>query len=359
MNQLDLYLGKTVGLTILMASLGLVGILSIFTFLEQVEDIRHNYNTPQVFWYVLQSMPRMFYETLPYAALIGCLAGLGSLANNSELVVMRAAGVSTWSIAFSAMKPALLLVFIGLWVGEFILPDMERSARSDRERAMSDEAAYLPDRGVWYREADVFMRFELIKGNVIEGVTHYYYDDDLNLDRTLFAARAVHHKDSEIDQYWLMENVHISDFEQNREVTTSQLSSLRWDTGLQPTLLSAEQLVQPDKMSVTELRGKISYMQEQGLNSGKFELGYWRKVLQPLATLSLVLVAISFIFGPLREATMGMRVVTGLVIGIVFKFVQDLLAPASIVFGFSPLIAILLPISLCLVAGYFLLRKAG
>lgn len=359
MTRLDYYLGSTVGITIVMAALGLVGILGIFTFLEQIEDMRHNYTAAKVALYVLQSVPRMFYETIPYAALIGCLAGLGSLANNSELLVMRAAGVSTWSIATSAMKPALLLVVLGLYVGEYILPDMERSARTNRERAMSEDDAYLPERGVWYREGNVFMRFEQIQGSVIEGVTHYYYNDDMMLTRTLFATRAVFHPVSDNNRYWVMEGVKLTDFDGARATSETSLPSLRWDSGLEPDLLSAEQLVQPDKMSIGELNNKISYMQAQGLNSSKFELGYWRKVLQPLGTLSLVFVAISFIFGPLREATMGMRVVTGLVIGIVFKFVQDLLAPASIVFGFSPVIAILLPIVLCLIAGYFLLRRAG
>ncbi len=359
MRRLDYYLGGTVGLMIVMASIGLVGILSIFTFLEQIEDIRHNYTTARVLLFVLQSVPRMFYETLPYAALIGCLAGLGILANNSELVVMRAAGVSTWSIAFSAMKPALLLVLFGLYIGEYILPDVERSARVNRERAMSEEAAYIPQRGVWYREGNVFMRFESIQGGVLEGVTHYYYDDKRQLTRTLYADRAVFHDVSEKIRYWLMEGVTLTEFDGVRETRVSQQVSLRWDTGLEPDLLNAEQLVQPDKMSITELDHKIRYMQAQGLNSAKFELGYWRKVLQPFATLALVFVAISFIFGPLREATMGMRVVSGLVIGIVFKFVQDLLAPASIVFGFSPVIATIVPIAICTVAGFFLLRRAG
>lgn len=359
MKRLDLYLGGTVGMMIIMASIGLVGVLSIFTFLEQVEDIRHNYTTAKVLFYVLQSVPRVFYETLPYAALIGCLAGLGILANNSELVVMRAAGVSTWSIAFSAMKPALLLVMLGLYVGEYILPDMERSARANREKAMSEEEAYLPQRGVWYREGNVFMRFESIQGNIIEGVTHYYYDEDRRLTRSLFAQRAVFHDVSEQNRYWLMEGITLTEFDEVRQARVSNMVSLRWDSGLEPELLSAEQLVQPDKMSIAELENKISYMQAQGLNSAKFQLGYWRKVFQPFATLALVFVAISFIFGPLREATMGMRVVSGLVIGIVFKFVQDLLAPASIVFGFSPMIATIVPIAICAVAGYFLLRRAG
>lgn len=359
MKRIDYYLGSTVGLTILLASAGLVGILGIFTFLEQVEDIRYNYTVLKVLLYVFQSLPRIFYETVPYAALIGCLAGLGSLANNSELLIMRAAGVSTWSIAASVMKPALLFVLFALLIGEYVLPDVERSARTNRERAMSEENTFVAGRGVWYREGNVFMRFDLIQGNVIEGVTHYYYDEEMMMTRTLFAVRAVYHQVSKDDRYWLMEDVTFTDFAGSREISRGNLSSLRWDSGLEPDLLGTEQLVQPDKMSISELSQKIAYMQAQGLNSGKFELGYWAKVLQPLATLALVFVAISFIFGPLREVTMGMRVVTGLVIGIVFKFIQDLLAPASIVFGFSPVIAILIPILICLVAGFWLLRRAG
>ncbi|MBO6565552.1 MAG: LptF/LptG family permease, partial [Pseudomonadales bacterium] len=104
---------------------------------------------------------------------------------------------------------------------------------------------------------------------------------------------------------------------------------------------------------------KINHMRSEGLNTGKFELGFWTKTFQPIASLSLVFVAISFIFGPLRESTMGMRVVSGLVIGILFKFVQDLLSPASLVFGFPPILATLVPILLCLAAGVLLLRRAN
>ena len=188
---------------------------------------------------------------------------------------------------------------------------------------------FSPTRNIWYREGNVFMRFDLIQGGVIEGVSHYYYDDNRRLTRSLYARRAVFQEVTDTNRYWMMEGVTLTEFEDLREVRTSERTSLRWDTGLEPELLNAQQLVQPDKMSMSELSNKIGYMQAQGLNSAKFELGYWRKLLQPFATLALVFVAISFIFGPLREATMGMRVVSGLVIGIVFKFVQDLLSPAS------------------------------
>ena len=81
--------------------------------------------------------------------------------------------------------------------------------------------------------------------------------------------------------------------------------------------------------------------------------------MQPLVTAALVLMAISFIFGPLRSVTLGQRVFTGVLVGFVFKIGQDLLGPSSLVFGFPPLLAVLIPSAICAIAGLLLLRRAG
>ena len=73
--------------------------------------------------------------------------------------------------------------------------------------------------------------------------------------------------------------------------------------------------------------------------------------------MTLVLIAISFVFGPLREVTMGFRFV-GVLVGIVFKTAQDMLAPASMVYGFQPAYASLIPILICLMIGVWLPHKA-
>ena len=85
-----------------------------------------------------------------------------------------------------------------------------------------------------------------------------------------------------------------------------------------------------------------------------------RPLEMPLAlgVASLVLVAISFIFGPLRDGTMGFRIFAGVVVGIAFRTSQDLLGPASLVFGFSPVYAVMAPILVCAFAGTQLLRRA-
>ncbi|HKI74069.1 MAG TPA: LPS export ABC transporter permease LptG [Pseudomonadales bacterium] len=359
MKRLDSYLARTITMTMLMAEFGLLGIMTIFTFLEQVQDIKNNYDMTAVLMFCLYSMPRMFYEVIPYSALIGCLAGLGMLANNSELIVMRAAGVSTWSICLSAVKPTLLLVILGLLVGEYVLPGVETIARNDRTKAITGNDKITPAYGLWYREGNVYMHFDQVgPGDVLDGVSHYYFDGNHDLKRTLFAKRAVYHNVSDNEKYWLMEDVVVTDIYPDH-TDSKKLASLRWNTRIEPNLLKTEVLVSPDKMSIAELRRKIDYMRHQGLNSGQFEVGYWQKLMQPLATVGLVFIAISFIFGPLRESTMGMRVVAGLVIGILFKFVQDLLSPASLVYGFPPFVAIMLPIAACFAIGYVLMRRAS
>ncbi|WP_231876614.1 LptF/LptG family permease, partial [Oleiphilus sp. HI0066] len=86
---------------------------------------------------------------------------------------------------------------------------------------------------------------------------------------------------------------------------------------------------------------------------------FWKKALQPLTTLSLVLVAISFVFGPLRSVAMGTRVFVGLIVGLTFKYVQDLLGPASMVFGFEPIVATVLPILACVTFGVLMIKRAS
>ena len=115
----------------------------------------------------------------------------------------------------------------------------------------------------------------------------------------------------------------------------------------------------PESLSIAGLWSYIHYLKDQGLNNGRYWLAFWVKVLQPLVTAALVLMAISFIFGPLRSVTLGQRVFTGVLVGFTFKIAQDLLGPMSLVFGFSPLFAVLLPASICALAGIWLLRRAG
>jgi lipopolysaccharide export system permease protein len=185
------------------------------------------------------------------------------------------------------------------------------------------------------------------------GVTRYQYDEQQRLVSASFAETALYTNNGSQE-----ENVIETRFPESREepITTEKFSSRPWQTELSPNLLTI--LVQDtDSLAITKLYDYAQYLEKQNLDNGKYLLAYWGKVLQPLVIISLVLVAISFIFGPLREVTMGYRIFTGVVVGITFQLTQKLLGPASLLYGISPLFAVLLPIMFCFGLGLFLLAR--
>lgn len=357
MKCLDRYLGSTVTTMMVLTIFGLLGIITLFSLIEELEKIEGDYLFVDAVVYVAYTTPRRFYELIPYASMIGALLGLGTLANNSELIVMRASGVSIARISWSAIRPALLLVVIGLAMGEYVVPITERIGQHDRELALSDRL--LPDFGYWYREGDTYMHFnDVQQEGVLMGVTHYIFDVRKRLVRTLFAKRAVFHDVSDQEKYWLLEDIIVTDLSDDRAKIGS-FASLQWNTDVDPDLLRSEILIGPSKLAISELKAKVDYMNKQGLNTQRYQLAFWQKSLQPLATIGLVFVAISFVFGPLRQVTMGLRIVAGLMVGFAFKIIQDILTPASMVFGFAPMLATLIPIVLCFLCAAVLMKRAS
>ena len=136
MGKLDRYIGSSVFLAIL-AVLGIIlGLASLFAFIDETGNISDSYTVMDVLSYVLLTAPRRMYDMLPMAALIGCLIGLGSLASNSELTIMRAAGVSIGRIVWSVMKPMLVVMVAGVLVGEYVAPATETMAQANRALAL-------------------------------------------------------------------------------------------------------------------------------------------------------------------------------------------------------------------------------
>ena len=144
----------------------------IFGFINQLEALRNNYQMLQALMYVVYTMPRRVYEYLPLGAFMGCLIGLGALAGTSELVVMRAAGVSIRRIVWAAMKPALVVVLISLLLGEYVAPYFDRIAESERAMASGSSNGLTNGEGLWHREGPTFMHFNAVQPNgVLHGVS--------------------------------------------------------------------------------------------------------------------------------------------------------------------------------------------
>ncbi|MEC8822335.1 MAG: LPS export ABC transporter permease LptG, partial [Pseudomonadota bacterium] len=254
MHKIDGYVMRTVGGAMFLVMVVVLSLDVIFAFIAELEDTRNEYQTLQALWYVALTLPRRIYDYLPLGAFMGCLVGLGSMASSSELTVIRAAGVSLKRIVWSAMKPALIVVLLGVAIGEYVAPITERIAQSDKAVALGAGSSMASAEGVWHREGNTFMHLNAVQPNgVLHGVSMFRFDDARQLQVASFAERAIYQGD-----YWLLENVTSTRIEPERTVRDVS-ASLRWETGLSPSVLSVL-IVKPENLSMTGLYTYAAYL---------------------------------------------------------------------------------------------------
>jgi len=353
MNIAARYVGVQVFNSILVVLVILLSVDVVAELIDQMGRLRHQYGVPQVIEYILWTIPSRTVENLPLASLIGVLVGLGGLANTSELTVFRATGHSITRLASYALIPAIVIILVGMQIGEHLSPWMDQRAEAKRHMQRSAVGKNNVNTGAWLKLQGEFVHVDaVVSVTELAGVTRFIFDDNYRLVETQFAESAIFENDS-----WKLIDMHGSQLTEERAIRTNE-PFYSWPADVSARLMRLSS-VSSGELSVSELYDYAHFLDEQGQESGRHWLAFWRKLLQPLTTIGLVIVAISFVFGSLRQVSMGYRVFVGVIVGIVVQTLQNLLAPASLVYGFSPLIAVLSPTILCLLFGYMLIRRAG
>ncbi len=346
------YLFRQLTQTTLVVILVIAGLDLLFALLGEMEDLSENYHLSDALLFVAMTSPRQLYEVTPFCLLIGVLIGLGNLARQSEFVVMGSADVANWGIAWSACRPVLLFMVATTLLGEWVAPAAEQAAQNWRAQLNGDGHGRAGE-GTWLRDGPDFVYFSVItaQGDLL-GVTRYQFDQERQLVRLSHAQRA-----SYAEGRWQLDQV-AATWLTAEQSQSEQLAQQAWPSTFTPALLQVLAL-KPDRLSAIELYRYAVHLDQQRLESAPHWLAFWKRLFQPAATLALVLIGISFVFGPLRELTMETRVFAGIAVGVVFHFVQNILGPASIVFQFSPIWAAALPPLLCLLFALRWLRRAG
>ena len=111
-----------------------------------------------------------------------------------------------------------------------------------------------------------------------------------------------------------------------------------------------------EQESVIRLYHTIHYRYESGLQTGQYVFAFWQRVIQPLTTDIMICLGVPFIFGLLRQANMGLRILTGVIIGFAFYMLNQFFGPFAMVYQIPPVIAALMPTVLFTVAYVILLR---
>lgn len=356
MRRLTFYVARTVLGATLATLLLLVGIWALFEVLDQLGDVgRGSYTTAQALRYTALTLLPEAYRLLPLAGLLGALIGLGLLASHSELTVMRAAGVSTGRIAGMVMRTAFALALAAALAGEGLAPDAKRAAQELRLRAIKGDEGYLGSaNGLWARDGRDFLHARQLtpEGRLVT-LTRYRLDEAGRLKALTRADSADHLGGGQ----WRLNRVRTS-LLLGDAVSSEQAAEERWSTALTPEKLGVV-VVAPDEMGLSALVEYREYLRDNALNSAQYDLAFWRKLTQPLATALMMFVGMSFVFGPMRSGSQGARILVGIATGFGFYLVNAVFGPLSLVYGLPPALAALLPMALFAGLGAWLLRRAG
>lgn len=382
-------------LAIVAAVLGLWALQVLFSYLSELDALTDSYTMSDALKFILYRSPHFLAQFMPTGALLGAVVGLGLLANKSELVVMRAAGVSIYRIVGWVLQPALAFVLLALALNQFVLPYTnplanqinsedntslvtsvrgywtvqprfktvanDSNSSNDNTNSNADKLNVQPD------GSDIlYIDYADVKGNIGE-VKRWHLDNNGNLQTAIHASggkytgrQAVtsdNAKPSEQYRYeWQLGNMTTLSINQgfgsSQSTTASDIISLPFAPK------SVYLLTRPaEDLSLTQLYEHRQFMRQQDKRSLTHELAFWQKLLSPLSILSLVIVACSFVFGSLRTHSLGLRIVVALLFGLLFSYVQDLVGFISLATGFSPLLMVLLPIIASTAAGAYLIKR--
>lgn len=335
---LDRYIARSVLVTSLLSLAVLSGLSSLIRFVEQLKSVgRGSYTVAEAGLFVLYSLPRDIEVFFPMAALLGGLIGMGMLASNSELVVMLAAGRSRLNIVGSVMKAAVIMMLAVMAMGEWVAPELESHGRELRARAISGGSLISAQQGIWARDGMNFVNIgEVEDTGRLRDLTVYQFDQSNELNSILHAQSAVYSAER-----WRLSAVTRTDYGFDRIIQDQQDTYL-WQSSLTPDKLGVV-TVKPESLSIRGLLDYLDYLEINRQAAERYELALWRKLLAPVTVAVMLLVALSFIFGPLRSTTMGARILLGVITGFGFHVSNEIFGPMAQVYQLPPVLGALLP----------------
>jgi len=352
MRIIDNYIARTIISGTFMVLLVLAALLAFVDFVSELDDVgKGQYSVFQAAMYVVFSLPKRLYEFFPTAVLIGSLLSLGTLAGNSELTVMRAAGVSIMRIVYSALKAGLILLVCVALIGELVVPVSERYAQTIRTENLQQSISLEDKGGFWARDGQRF----LYVGHVFPGmnlgkIKIYELSSDNRLKR-LTLAESAHY----VDQQWILDDIQQTEF-QDHQVESRKIKTEIWQKLLNPDLFNVVS-VKPDNMSALDLYKYSQYLKSNDLDSSHYELTFWIKVFTPVSSIVMLLIALPFVFGSQRSSGAGSRILMGVLLGIGFYMLNRTVNHLGQVYHVYPFISASAPIFFVALASLHVLRK--
>jgi LPS export ABC transporter permease LptG/LPS export ABC transporter permease LptF len=344
--------------------MGFILLMQVFTIFDRLGDILRNHvKMMQVGDYLINLTPLFLYQLAPLAVLIAVLVTFGVLNRNSEIIAMKATGISLYRLVVPIVSIAALLAVSMFLFDQFYLPQANK-----RQDALLNVIKGKPPQTVTHPEQNwifgqpnkgepariFYYRFFDVDRDEFANISVFEFDPaTFALTRRIFAAKAVWDPDI---ASWRFENGwendiqgdHASDYREFRETSFSEIHE-------DPQYFTREER-QAQEMNFGQLDRYISDLQQSGFDTMKLRVALWRKLSYPLVAVVMAVLAIPFALSMGRRGSLtGIAVAIG--VALTYFVVENLFGSLGNV-NYLPaaLAAWSSDILFGLVGGYLLLR---
>jgi len=339
MKTITQYVGREVYRSTALVLLAFLALFAFFDFINELDSLgKGTYRLPQAFLFVLLSLPGHVYELFPIVVLIGTLVALSVLAGNSEYTVLRVSGLSPAKAGKMLVRIGIAFVVLTLLIGELLAPIAERTAQQLRLDRLGRTVAQELRTGLWVRSDNRFVNVREVSANAeLRGVQIYEFDDQMQLQSISQAERGEY-----VDEHrWRLFDVMQTHFNLDG-ASVEHVDQLDWETVITPDMLSVL-LVRPEKMSLVSLYQYTRHLEENRQAAERYEIALWKKLIYPFASLVMMALALPFAYILVRAGGVGAKLFAGVMLGILFHFLNTLFSHIGVLREWPPLMGEVLP----------------
>jgi lipopolysaccharide export system permease protein len=307
---------------------------ALYLFITQQDEIGiGTYGLSDALIYVGLNLPQNAFDMLPIAALIGSLLALGNLARSMELIVVRAAGVSTARIGMWVAGAGLILMLVTGVLGEVIAPQALQYGRQMKTFAKFHDYSLAGNRSAWAKDGNKVVSVRQQSGdNRYAGVYVFSFDAQRHL-RSIGRANSA---SIDANNRWRLENYQESTIDGER-IVPRQAATAEMVTNLSPEFLGLA-VADPESLPGLGLLSYVQHLKANGLDARTYETALWARIARTVAVAVIVVLAVPFAFGPMRSTGTGARTVVGIMIGVVFFLLAKMMESGGVVFGLPPVV---------------------
>ena len=349
-RTLTLYLAKMFVVRILAVLVMLVLVLMMLDLLSTSGDILavDGNGQGELWTYVTLRVPQLIARFLPYSVLLATLITLVTLNQNSEVVAMKAAGLSAHQVLAPLLLTALSVSVLSFTFNERIVTRATATLKAWEANdygPVTDQGA-APQANVYLTDGHDVLTAAALSGSgeniVMTNVTWYRRSPS---DLIVEQARA--EQASFAKPGWRLENSEIFDVE---TATNRRVKSLVVAQGVTPAQIELEN-VDADAQGFFELSRSISAYEAAGRRTSELRGKWWHKLSGPLSAVLMPLLGAVAAFGLARSGQVFVRALIGMALGFAYFVVDNAALAMGNFGGYPPLLAAWAPFLLFALIG--------